>query len=71
MDPEGTRFNVKLEKLRGDVCLSEGFGKLIQHYSLRVGYTIQFKYKGNGKFKIIIFDKNKYTYNYFSLQYFY
>jgi hypothetical protein len=44
-------------KQQEKLVLIAGWGKFIETFALQMGDTIVFRYKGNSKFSIIIFDK--------------
>ncbi|KAK8717525.1 hypothetical protein V6N13_044790 [Hibiscus sabdariffa] len=54
--PSGDTWHVELTKSDGVVWLQNGWQELVEFYSLKNGYFLVFKYEGNGKFLLLIFD---------------
>ncbi|KAK9038800.1 hypothetical protein V6N11_023653 [Hibiscus sabdariffa] len=54
--PSGDTWHVELTKSDGVVWLQNGWQEVVEFYSLKNGYFLVFKYEGNGKFMLLIFD---------------
>ncbi|KAK8674024.1 hypothetical protein V6N13_112330 [Hibiscus sabdariffa] len=54
--PSGDTWHVELTKSDGVVWLQNGWQEVVEFYSLKNGYFLVFKYEGNGKFLLLIFD---------------
>lgn len=57
--PCGLRWDVGLTKCDGKVWIGEGrWADFSNHYSLGHGYLLVFRYEGNSRFHVLIFDKS-------------
>ncbi|KAL3515233.1 hypothetical protein ACH5RR_022135 [Cinchona calisaya] len=54
--PVGSIWRVGLEREGDLLWLHEGFQKLMEHYSIGLGYFLLFKYKGHSQFDVHVFD---------------
>jgi hypothetical protein len=50
-------YMIRVAKHQEKLVLTEGWGKFVQTFGLQMGDTIVFRYNGNSKFSVIIFDK--------------
>ncbi|XP_039061283.1 B3 domain-containing protein Os03g0619600-like [Hibiscus syriacus] len=56
MVPSGDTWHVELTKSDGVVWLQNGWEEFVAFYSLKNGHFLVFKYEGNDKFIVLIFD---------------
>ncbi|KAI6678827.1 hypothetical protein NL676_039623 [Syzygium grande] len=56
--PNGGIWRVELEKWDDIVWLSKGWKEFAEHYSVREGHFLVFKYVGHSDFHLLIFDKS-------------
>lgn len=56
MVPSGSTWHVELIKSDGDVWLQNGWKEFAEHYSLKHGHFLVFKYQGDCNFQVLIFD---------------
>ncbi|XP_022740304.1 B3 domain-containing protein LOC_Os12g40080-like isoform X2 [Durio zibethinus] len=56
MVPGGATWHVELTKSDGVVWLQNGWQEFAEHYSLKYGHLLVFRYEGNCKFQVLIFD---------------
>lgn len=57
--PSGDTWHVQLTKSDGDdVWLQNGWQSFVEHYSLKHGHLLVFKYDGSCNFQVLIFDIN-------------
>ncbi|MBA0688364.1 hypothetical protein Goari_006160, partial [Gossypium aridum] len=54
--PSGDTWHVELTKSDGIVWLQNGWQEFSEYFSLKYGHLLVFKYEGNGKFLVLIFD---------------
>ncbi|XP_071724891.1 B3 domain-containing transcription factor VRN1-like [Rutidosis leptorrhynchoides] len=55
--PTGAEWKVGFEKSdHGEIWLQSGFFEFMEHYSIVYGHLLVFKYDGNSKFSITIYD---------------
>uniref|UniRef100_A0A7N0VG50 TF-B3 domain-containing protein n=1 Tax=Kalanchoe fedtschenkoi TaxID=63787 RepID=A0A7N0VG50_KALFE len=55
--PDGRKWNMKLGKDDGGKCwLGDSWVEFMKHYSVRVGYLLVFRYKGDSTFAVNVFD---------------
>ncbi|KAK8653763.1 hypothetical protein V6N13_127747 [Hibiscus sabdariffa] len=54
--PSGDTWHVELTNSDGAVWLQNGWQEFSEFYSLKMGHFLVFKYEGNGKFLVLIFD---------------
>ncbi|XVF59517.1 hypothetical protein PTKIN_Ptkin07bG0282200 [Pterospermum kingtungense] len=57
--PSGDTWHVQLTKSDGDdddVWLQNGWQSFVEHYTLKRGHFLVFKYEGNNNFQVLIFD---------------
>jgi hypothetical protein len=50
-------YMIRVAKHQEKLVLTVGWGKFVQTFGLQLGDTIVFRYNGNSKFSVIIFDK--------------
>ncbi|GLU19961.1 hypothetical protein SLE2022_361810 [Rubroshorea leprosula] len=55
-DPSGAVWKVGLIKSEGCMWLQNGWKEFAEHYSIKYGHFVVFRYEGNCKFHVIIFD---------------
>ncbi|XVE87215.1 hypothetical protein DITRI_Ditri18aG0098300 [Diplodiscus trichospermus] len=56
--PSGAKWQVELTKCDEMVWLQKGWQEFAEHYSLKFGYFVVFRYEGNAHFRVLIFDKS-------------
>ncbi|XVF61913.1 hypothetical protein PTKIN_Ptkin08bG0173000 [Pterospermum kingtungense] len=56
--PSGSTWQVQLTKCDETVWLQKGWQEFAKHYSLKFGYFLVFRYEGNGRFHVLVFDKS-------------
>ncbi|XVF61907.1 hypothetical protein PTKIN_Ptkin08bG0172400 [Pterospermum kingtungense] len=56
--PSGAIWQVELTKCDKGMWLQKGWQEFAEHYSLELGYFVVFRYEGNGRFHVLIFDKS-------------
>ncbi|EXC35446.1 B3 domain-containing transcription factor VRN1 [Morus notabilis] len=56
--PCGLRWEVRLTKSNGKVWMDKGWTDFSKYYSLGHGDLLVFRYEGNSKFHVLIFDKS-------------
>ena len=56
MVPSGDTWHVELTKSDGDVWLQNGWQGFVEHYFLKRGHFLVFKYEGDCNFQVLIFD---------------
>ncbi|XVF61909.1 hypothetical protein PTKIN_Ptkin08bG0172600 [Pterospermum kingtungense] len=56
--PSGATWQVHLTKCDETVWLQKGWQEFAKHYSLKFGYFLVFRYEGNGRFHVLVFDKS-------------
>ncbi|CAI9110069.1 OLC1v1010033C3 [Oldenlandia corymbosa var. corymbosa] len=54
--PNGAKWRVALRKIDGETWLGEGLKQFGEFYSIKAGHVIAFRYKGNSRFNVLIFD---------------
>ncbi|OMO62290.1 hypothetical protein COLO4_33145 [Corchorus olitorius] len=54
--PSGQVWKVELTKSDSKVWLQKGWQQFAEHYSLQSGHFVVFRYKGNARFDVVIFD---------------
>ncbi|KAI3722555.1 hypothetical protein L2E82_33595 [Cichorium intybus] len=54
--PNGDVWRVDVQKSRGDIWLKSGWWEFAEHYDLKYGHLLMFKYEGFSIFGVIIFD---------------
>ncbi|GMN29831.1 hypothetical protein TIFTF001_002576 [Ficus carica] len=55
--PCGSEWKMGLRKFDGRVCLHKGWPEFVKHYSIALGHLLVFRYEGNSRFHVFIFDK--------------
>ncbi|KAJ7967394.1 B3 domain-containing transcription factor VRN1-like [Quillaja saponaria] len=58
--PNGDDWLVKLRKADSKLWFDSGWHLFVEHYSIRAGYLIVFKYEGDSKFRVSVFDLTAY-----------
>ncbi|XP_075647507.1 B3 domain-containing transcription factor VRN1-like isoform X2 [Castanea sativa] len=65
--PNGCTWQVRLEKANNNIWFHGGWRDFVEYHSINYGYFLVFKYKGNSKFNVLVFDMTtseiKYPYN--------
>ena len=56
MVPGGATWHVELTESDGDVWLQNGWQGFVEHYFLKRGHFLVFKYEGDCNFQVLIFD---------------
>ncbi|XP_016511083.2 B3 domain-containing protein At1g49475-like [Nicotiana tabacum] len=54
--PNGAIWKVKLHNCSGMAWFKEGWNKFKEYYSIGCGYFLLFRYTGNSRFSVFIFD---------------
>ena len=54
--PNGSIWQVRLEKANNNIWVRGGWQDFVEHRSINYGYFLVFKYKGNSKFQVLVFD---------------
>ncbi|KAK8685862.1 hypothetical protein V6N13_124895 [Hibiscus sabdariffa] len=54
--PNGEVWELELTKLEDEMWVQNGWRKLAEHYSLELGHFLVFRYEGNCRFHVLIFD---------------
>ncbi|KAL4362756.1 hypothetical protein GQ457_04G018210 [Hibiscus cannabinus] len=54
--PNGEVWELELTKLEDEMWVQNGWRKLAVHYSLELGHFLVFRYEGNCRFHVLIFD---------------
>jgi len=47
---------VRLEKANNNIWVRGGWWDFVEHHSINYGYFLVFKYKGNSRFHVLVFD---------------
>ncbi|XVF61914.1 hypothetical protein PTKIN_Ptkin08bG0173100 [Pterospermum kingtungense] len=56
--PSGATWQVQLTKFDETMWLQKGWQEFAEHYSLKFGCFLVFRYEGNGRFHVLVFDKS-------------
>ncbi|XP_021809455.1 B3 domain-containing protein Os03g0619600-like isoform X4 [Prunus avium] len=56
--PNGSKWNVELRRWKGEAWFDKGWAEFSEFYSLEHCHSLVFRYEGNSKFHICIFDKS-------------
>ena len=62
--PDGHVWRVGLRKVDNKFWFEDGWHGFLEHYSIRVGYLLVFRYEGNSAFCVFIFNLNTSEINY-------
>lgn len=62
--PDGHVWRVGLRKADNKFWFEDGWQGFLEHYSIRVGYLLVFRYEGNSSFCVFIFNLNTSEINY-------
>ena len=54
--PCGTKWEMELCYHQGNVWLKKGWSQFVDHYSIVQGHVLTFRYKGDSRFRVVIFD---------------
>uniref|UniRef100_A0A7N2MJ94 TF-B3 domain-containing protein n=2 Tax=Quercus lobata TaxID=97700 RepID=A0A7N2MJ94_QUELO len=54
--PNGCTWQVRLEKANNNIWFHGGWRDFVEYHSINYGYFLVFKYKGNSKFNVLVFD---------------
>ena len=54
--PNGSIWQVRLEKANNNIWFCGGWRDFVDYHSINYGYFLVFKYKGNSKFHVLVFD---------------
>ena len=54
--PNGCTWLVRLEKANNNIWFRDGWRDFVEYHSINYGYFLVFKYKGNSKFHVLVFD---------------
>ena len=54
--PNGCVWQVGLEKANNNIWVRDGWQDFVGYHSINYGYFLVFKYKGNSKFHVLVFD---------------
>ncbi|OVA05171.1 B3 DNA binding domain [Macleaya cordata] len=52
----GKMWHVELSKADGEISFQNGWQEIMDYYSIRIGHFLVFKYDGNSRFHVLIFD---------------
>lgn len=56
--PSGSEWKMKLRECYGKLWLENGWLEFKEHYSIGRGHMLMFRYEGNSKFQVVIFDRS-------------
>lgn len=56
--PSGLEWKVELRSCNGEVWLQKGWTEFADHLSIGRGHLLLFRYEGNSRFHVVIFDKS-------------
>ncbi|XP_021816829.1 B3 domain-containing transcription factor VRN1-like [Prunus avium] len=56
--PCGSEWKIKLRRCNGEVWFGKGWPEFSEFYSLKKGNSLLFRYEGNSKFHVLIFDES-------------
>ncbi|XP_039010287.1 B3 domain-containing protein LOC_Os12g40080-like [Hibiscus syriacus] len=56
--PNGEVWELELIKLEDGIWVQNGWRKFVEHYSLELGHFMVFRYQGNCRFHVLIFDRS-------------
>nr|XP_043633513.1 B3 domain-containing transcription factor VRN1-like [Erigeron canadensis] len=56
--PNGDIWEVKVKKSKGEIWLKKGWGEFVEHYGIKFGHLLMFKYEGCSIFGVVIFSSN-------------
>ena len=54
--PNGCIWQVGLEKANNNLWFCDGWREFVEYHSINYGYFLVFKYEGNSKFDVLVFD---------------
>nr|GEW01990.1 B3 domain-containing protein At1g49475-like [Tanacetum cinerariifolium] len=54
--PNNDVWKVDLKKSKGEIWLSNGWSEFVEHYGLKFGHLLVFKYEGSSTFGVVIFE---------------
>ncbi|XP_059438742.1 B3 domain-containing transcription factor VRN1-like [Corylus avellana] len=54
--PNGHSWKVGLEKPNGEIWFHDGWKEFMEYHSIHYGYFLVFRYEGNSKFHVLVFD---------------
>ena len=54
--PNGSIWQVRLEKTNNIIWVCGGWWDFVEHHSINYGYFLVFKHRGNSKFHVLVFD---------------
>ncbi|XP_026402805.1 B3 domain-containing protein LOC_Os12g40080-like [Papaver somniferum] len=54
--PSGSMWDVRLAKRRGAISFEKGWTEFMEFYSISVGHFLVFRYEGDSKFHVLIFN---------------
>jgi hypothetical protein len=54
--PNGHFWQVGLEKANREIWFHDGWQEFMEHHSIDYGYFLVFRYEGNSKFHVLVFD---------------
>lgn len=56
--PSGVEWEIRVRTCNGDIWLDKGWPEFSEFYSLDYGDSLVFRYDGNSKFHVCIFDRS-------------
>jgi hypothetical protein len=54
--PNGHLWQVGLEKENREIWFDDGWQEFMEYHSIHYGYFLVFRYEGNSKFHVLVFD---------------
>lgn len=54
--PYGAEWKVELTRCDGEIWLQKGWREFLEYYSVKPGHFLVFRYEGNSRFHVLIFD---------------
>ncbi|KAG6729400.1 hypothetical protein I3842_01G027500 [Carya illinoinensis] len=54
--PNGAEWKLELTRCDGEIWLQKGWQEFLEYYSVKPGHFLVFRYEGNSRFHVLIFD---------------
>ncbi|KAG7993800.1 hypothetical protein I3843_01G024100 [Carya illinoinensis] len=54
--PNGAEWKLELMRCDGEIWLQKGWQEFLEYYSVKPGHFLVFRYEGNSRFHVLIFD---------------
>ncbi|KAG7993801.1 hypothetical protein I3843_01G024200 [Carya illinoinensis] len=54
--PNGVEWKLELTRCDGEIWLQKGWQEFLEYYSVKPGHFLVFRYEGNSRFHVLIFD---------------